>query len=206
VTRIVFVRHAETDMAGTFCGHSDPELNQRGRDQLVTLIQKLKGKQFHKIFTSDLSRARQTADAIAGHFGVEVHERSGLREIYFGAWEGLRWSEVEMRHPAAAKCWITEYPNYAAPEGETLLEFQARVQEECSFLSQEAAKSPILTVTHAGFLRAAIPNFQAISEQDVLAIGKEYASIVVVEVPQLPLSRDIAVPDGVLKISFSDVL
>ncbi len=205
MSRIVFVRHAETDMAGTFCGHSDPELNQRGRDQLVSLIQKLNGKGFYKIFTSDLSRARQTADAIADHFGVEVHERAGLREMYFGAWEGLRWSEIEMRHPAAAKCWFTEYPNYPTPGGETLLQFHARVREECSFLSQEAAKAPILTVTHAGFLRVAVPNFYATSEQDVLAIGKEYASIVAVEDPQQLLSRDIAIPDSLLRIRFSDV-
>jgi alpha-ribazole phosphatase/probable phosphoglycerate mutase len=177
MTRLTFVRHAETDMAGRFCGHSDPLLNQHGRIQLVSLIQRLEGEQFQAIYTSDLARARQTADAIAVHFGVEVHERRGLREIYFGEWEGLCWTEIESHDPEAARRWVTGYPHLPTPGGETWPDFQTRVFEESEFLRQQALREPILAVTHAGFLRVALPHFQANSDQKILELASEYASV-----------------------------
>ena len=60
---VLFIRHAETDMAGTFCGHSNPPINARGRQQIQTLMDALKGEEINCIFTSDLERAPATAAA-----------------------------------------------------------------------------------------------------------------------------------------------
>lgn len=176
MTRLIFVRHGETDMAGRFCGHSNPELNERGRAQLPGLIEKLEGNEFRKIFTSDLARARQTADAIAAHFGVEVSERPGLRETYFGEWEGLSWREIEASDPEAAKRWIDGHPRVPAPGGESFSGFQARVRNESCFLRQQALQWPIVVVTHAGFLQVALPIFGR-QKRDMRELPEEYASV-----------------------------
>jgi alpha-ribazole phosphatase/probable phosphoglycerate mutase len=191
VSRLIFVRHAETDMAGTFCGHSDPELNERGRAQLANLMDRLRGETFHKIFTSDLSRARQTAHAISSHFGVEVIERPGLREIYFGEWEGLSWSEIESRNPGWAKRWILKYPKLPAPAGETFQNFEVRVRCETEFLLQQAARLPLLVVTHAGFLRVALAHRYAGAKKETLAATPDYAAVISTDSQALALSTGL---------------
>jgi alpha-ribazole phosphatase len=96
---LLLIRHAETDMAGTFCGHSDPEINSRGQDQISDLIKKLAGEKIGLVCTSDLRRAVTTAKAIATYFNVDCQAHPALREINFGRWEGLAWREIEERDP-----------------------------------------------------------------------------------------------------------
>src|ERR1700678_741680 len=105
MSEIIFIRHAETDMAGTFCGHSDPELNARGRVQLAELIDRLRVEDICAVYASDLRRAHTTGRAIADTFGVDCHVRSALREINFGQWEGATWEEIEQRDDAYARRW-----------------------------------------------------------------------------------------------------
>lgn len=191
MNRIIFVRHAKTDMAGTFCGHSDPPLNERGRAQLENLIDRLRGEEFHKIFTSDLTRARQTAYAASAHFGLDTIERPGLREIYFGEWEGLSWSKIESLNPAFAKRWLLEYPKLSAPAGETFPTFEARVRRETEFLLQQAAQFPLLVVTHAGFLRVALGCRYGGAKKEALETTPDYAAVISTDSQALALSTGL---------------
>ena len=65
MSRVLFIRHAETEMAGRFCGHSDPELNAQGRMQLTSLAHQLSAEPIDTVYSSDLRRASATAQAIA---------------------------------------------------------------------------------------------------------------------------------------------
>ena len=67
---VLFIRHAETDMAGTFCGYSNPPINARGRVTDLHTINALDGEEIECIFTSDLERAAYTASALADAFGI----------------------------------------------------------------------------------------------------------------------------------------
>jgi broad specificity phosphatase PhoE len=129
MTSLLLIRHAVTDMAGRFCGHSDPELNGRGQQQSAGLMEALSAHNIRRVYTSDLRRARQTAAAIAKHFAIELYERPGLREIYFGRWEGLSWDEIETEDPVLAKSWAKEYPDSTAPGGESFLRFACQPRD-----------------------------------------------------------------------------
>jgi broad specificity phosphatase PhoE len=177
----LFIRHAETDMAGRFCGHSDPELNERGRQRLAGLVDMLSAYEIREVFTSDLRRAHQTADAIGQHFGAEPRVRSGLREIQFGLWEGLSWSEIEMRDPLLARRWVEEYPKSTAPNGEPFQQFVSRVRKEVSLLQEEATKLPIAVVTHAGVIRVALTTWFGMSEQEAWDRTRCYGSVVALD-------------------------
>jgi alpha-ribazole phosphatase len=177
VTDLFLVRHAETDLAGRFCGHSDPELNERGRQQLEGLVNALSAREIRQVYTSDLRRAQQTAEAIARHFGLGIYARRGLREIHFGRWEGLSWNEIEMRDPVLAKRWADQYPNATAPGGEPFPEFESRVSREIAHLLDEATK-PIVVVAHAGFIRVVLTSLCGISDQEAWDCTKDYASVV----------------------------
>jgi len=88
---LLFIRHAETEMAGRFCGHSDPPVNGRGHRQIEALLDVLRDESIDAIYTSDLERSLTTAKAIAERFQLSTIAVPGLREIYFGDWEGLSW-------------------------------------------------------------------------------------------------------------------
>jgi broad specificity phosphatase PhoE len=180
MSEILFIRHAETDMAGTFCGHSDPELNARGRDQVCKLIDRLRGEDFEAVYTSDLRRAHATGSSLAAAFALDCHVRPALREIDFGSWEGLTWEEIEKRDQDFARRWSAEYPNLPAPGGERFSDFEQRVIGEVEFMSTEAdvADRPILVVTHAGVLRSVLQRLQGRSDAEAWERTREFCSIV----------------------------
>jgi broad specificity phosphatase PhoE len=180
MSELLLIRHAETDMAGTFCGHSDPELNARGRAQVGKLINRLRMDQIGLVYTSDLRRAHATGMAIAEAFGVDCHVRRALREINFGQWEGITWSEIERRDNAYAHRWIEEYPSLPTPGGESFQDFERRVLDEVKVLTlkAEAAGCAIAVVTHAGVLRTVLCALQGCSEDNAWEQTKSYCSVV----------------------------
>jgi alpha-ribazole phosphatase len=175
---ILFIRHAETDMARTFCGHSDPDLNARGYKQTAELIDRLRLENIDTVYTSDLRRAQTTAEAIAGAFRIECRARRTLREISFGEWEGLTWKEIELRDEAYARRWIAEHPLLPTPGGEAFRDFEQRVLEEVAFLSTNAAERGIAVVTHAGVLRTVLCSLHQYGEEDAWRLTKPYCAIV----------------------------
>lgn len=153
---LLLIRHAHTKMAGRFCGHSDPELSARGRQQLPETNAALQRWPLSIIYTSDLKRAVQTAEAIALSRNLPIHPRNNLREIHFGDWEGKSWEEIERADPATAASWLKGYPNNTPPGGEAFHDFQRRVKNELTALALLNEDKVIAAVTHAGFIRTAL--------------------------------------------------
>jgi alpha-ribazole phosphatase len=191
MSEILFIRHAETNMAGTFCGHSDPELNECGHVQVRELIDRLRVDDIDAVYTSDLRRAKTTARAIAESFAVDCHVRSALREIYFGEWEGHAWSEIEQHDGGYARRWVMEYPNLPARGGEDIRKFERRILDEVAFLSTQARGRTIAVVTHAGPLRSVLCELNGCSVEDAWEQTKSYCSIVRLSVVARP-SRKFA--------------
>lgn len=88
---VVLVRHGETDwnVEGRYTGQADVPLNARGREQACRLAADLARESFDAVYTSDLSRARETADILASRLGLDVLVEPDLREIDVGCYEGL---------------------------------------------------------------------------------------------------------------------
>lgn len=173
---ILFIRHAETDMAGTFCGHSDPPVNQRGQAQIQTLLASIDLRQIDCIYSSDLQRATATAHAIANTHNLPVHPSTALREIHFGAWEGLTWQQIEQRDPAYARSWTEEFPNLPAPGGETFADFQARILNAIELLSPPPSNNRTVIVTHAGVMRVVLAASSCCTEQQAWERTRAYCS------------------------------
>jgi broad specificity phosphatase PhoE len=171
---LLFIRHAQTDMAGTFCGHSDPPINSDGRLQVRELVAHLATERFDAIYSSDLHRAVDTADALAHAFGVAVVTRPALREIHFGDWEGLRWNEIEQRDAAYARRWIETFPALPAPGGESFAGFERRVIDEVDRLLYLAGDKRIAVVTHGGVMRIVLRSHLGYSEQEAWDKTKSY--------------------------------
>ena len=173
----ILLRHGATAMAGLFCGHSDPPLSDAGHQQ-IDLVASMLRERPDVIYTSDLKRARQSAERIASHFGLSVHLRPGLREVNFGAWEGLSWIQIEQRFPADARAWMERYPRGVIPAGEPYEAFRSRVRREVAFLLAEAKERSLVAVTHGGFIRTALTELYSFPDSEAYRSSAHYASIV----------------------------
>lgn len=174
---ILLIRHGATDLAGTFCGQSDPPLNARGRQQVGELLHDLAGEAIEVVYTSDLQRAAETGAILAAAHNIPMETRTGLREIHLGAWEGLTWDAIEQCDPAYAERWLREYPHCSAPDGETLVRFEARVLQTMDGLLREETR-PMAVVSHAGVMRVVMQHLLGYSADACLSLTKEYCCVV----------------------------
>ena len=154
VTRILAVRHGETDWnrATRIQGHTDIGLSELGRWQAARLAQALREEPIGAFYASDLSRAFDTAQAVAQAHGKTVTAHRGLRERAFGRFEGLTWAEIESHHPQDALAWRKRVPEFAPAGGESLLQLRERV---VGAVDEIAARHPgelLMLVAHGGVL------------------------------------------------------
>ena len=163
--RILLTRHGETawNALGKLQGHTDITLNDVGRDQARALGAELRDAGVTAIWTSDLSRARETGQIIADVLGLPAPAVDPeLRERRYGVFEGLTRHECETRHPEAWKDWISQ--TGAPPGGEPRAEAAARLERALGRIvaavaavaaaATEAADSgPVLVVSHGGVMR-----------------------------------------------------
>jgi alpha-ribazole phosphatase/probable phosphoglycerate mutase len=152
MNRLILIRHPATELAGTFCGHSDPDLDAAGHAQLQALQHRLASVRFDRLLSSDLLRARRCAEALAQPRGIRAELRAGLREMHFGAWEALRWPDVEARFPAQARRWLDGFATFTPPDAEPYAHFTARIHQQVSEWLQDASSATLAVVTHRGVL------------------------------------------------------
>jgi broad specificity phosphatase PhoE len=163
---LLFIRHAQTDLAGRFCGHSNPPVNEAGQRQIEEMLKILKTESIDAVYTSDLARAFATADAIGRTVGCSPVTVPGFREICFGEWEGLSWSEIESRDPDYARQWSDAYPQLAAPGGEPFEAFQTRVLAEVQRILAITSERCAAVVTHAGVMRVVLRSLCGAEERE----------------------------------------
>lgn len=179
MSELIFIRHAETDLAGTFCGHSDPPINARGQVQVNDLIVRLGSEPFDAIYSSDLHRAVDTATALSQAFAVPCTTTTNLREIHFGDWEGLTWAKIEGRDADFARRWVESFPALPAPNGEIFETFERRVLSEIDRIFHLATSKRIAVVTHSGVMRIVLCNLLGYAAQDAWELTQSYCSVFV---------------------------
>jgi alpha-ribazole phosphatase len=156
--RLFLARHGLTtwNSANRYQGQQDIPLSETGLRQAQALGRRLRSEVIDIIYTSDLSRAWQTAQAVlAFHPHLAALPDPRLRELCFGAWEGLAHSEVEQRYPQELAAWIVDPFNQPAPGGESLRQLTERVQAVLDELQTEPAEN-VLIVAHGGSLQVMI--------------------------------------------------
>jgi broad specificity phosphatase PhoE len=152
---LFLARHGETDWnaAGRWQGQTDVPLNARGREQAREVALRLRPEGIRAIASSDLLRARATAEVVAAELGLAVnHLDTALRERRFGCFEGLTREEVAARHPESWARYLAD-PGPAPPGGESRDELIGRLLPA---VASAAARlpGPLLVVMHGGAMRA----------------------------------------------------
>lgn len=153
--RLILARHGETDWNAErrYQGIQDIPLNARGMAQAAALAERLAKERVDAIYASDLQRARGTAQAIAAPRGLPVRADPRLREIAFGAWEGLTYDEIQAQYPADLARWLADPEGCPPPGGESLAQLGERVESLMRDIAAEHRHQTVLVVAHGGSLQ-----------------------------------------------------
>jgi 2,3-bisphosphoglycerate-dependent phosphoglycerate mutase len=143
VTTILLARHGETDWnrERRLQGSSDTELNEQGRYQARELAAALADVDVTAVYSSDLRRARETAEIVAASKGLAVVVDRDLRERSFGGWEGLTRAEIAER-----------FPDLESHDGETDEEVRRRVLAAVHRIVDVHPGAQVLVVSHGSAL------------------------------------------------------
>ena len=158
-TLFYLIRHGESawNREGRLQGHRDIPLTAEGRRQAALLARRLAGEVplhggWAAIYTSDLARARETAEAIGRQLGLAPIPRAELRERAFGPWEGLTREDLAQRYPAEFAAWTmnpVETPIAGVEEAESVTGRGRRLLLE---LHETHRGRRVLVVTHGAMI------------------------------------------------------
>ena len=134
--RLILVRHGQTEWnaSGRYQGQSNVALSKMGREQAMYLANRFPVDQLDAIYTSNLDRARDTAECVGRKFGVSVRPEPAFRELSFGDWEGLSYREISAQWPEEAEKLFTAPEELKIPHGETFQELQNRAMAKINIL------------------------------------------------------------------------
>jgi alpha-ribazole phosphatase len=179
---IHLIRHGEPEGAGRLLGRTDAAATAAG---LASCVDQVEGLEVSAVLSSDLIRARASAEAVATMLGHVVSIDPRWRELDFGAWDGLAPTTIDA--DALGRFWNDPDAN-PPPGGERWSALIARVREALAALPD----GPVLIVTHAGAMRAAMAALCGMDQRALWAIDLPYAALLTLRVwPSDPPSAQI---------------
>ena len=181
--RLFLIRHGEStwNREHRIQGQLDPPLSDEGRRQADLLGVRLAGRTFVAAFTSDLTRAAETALAVGRIAGVQPQPLQGLREIFLGEWEGLTTGEIAQRFPEAWARWVEEPDWDVVPGGEGAERFEARVTAALDEIVDRHPQGDVLVVTHGGVIQIALHRVVGRPSRGLFPFKIQNASITLLE-------------------------
>ncbi len=158
MTRIYLIRHAQAqgNLLRLAQGHFDGQLTDKGRAQILALREHLAGATIDAVYSSDLSRARDTAAALSEPRGLPIHLREDLREIHLGWWEGLPWPEIGEKDPQQLHCFHHDLSRFCVEGGEPAVDALARIRSALCAIAAENEGKTVAVTSHGAVLRLLI--------------------------------------------------
>ncbi len=161
--KITFIAHGATIYTeeNRICDkETHPPLNEIGQEEAERIAQWIvrRSPQVDNIYTGAALSCVQTAQYISKAYQKDFEILPELRNQEFGIWKGLSYDEVEERYPEMLKKYHELTSSYAPEGGETLLEFDERVENTMNDIIEKNLTKRIIVVTHSNFIRAAIRN------------------------------------------------
>jgi probable phosphoglycerate mutase len=165
---ITLIRHGETTWNADrrVQGQLEAPLSERGRKQAEALALRLRDEKFDALYSSDLSRAYDTAlkicSASIANAGVRIEIDERLRERHYGVFQGLTWAEIKSRFPGDYERYRSLFPGITIPGGESMEDFAERVLRA---LGEIASKwDHAVVVAHGGLVDMAYRKAKGIAD------------------------------------------
>ena len=149
--KVVLLRHGATDwnLQGRCQGSSDLELHEFGVRQAKEIASLLGKEQIQAIYSSNLKRARQTADVVSYPHRLPVTIEDDVRELDHGTLEGLTFTEIKEKYPEFIQRWRTEPAEIQVPGGERLIDVAQRAWDGLHrIISRHERQATVVVVSH----------------------------------------------------------
>ena len=181
--RLYLIRHGEVEgaAAGRLLGRTDPPLSERGLEQSRQLAKKLSAAQLCAIYSSDLQRARLTAETIGIHHRLKVQQSPAWREIDMGEWDGRTLAALNEEAPGLVAQLFNDPASFEYPGGESFAAFNDRVQSALDQLLATHGRGEMALVAHGGVCRTIIGSALAMPAKYWLRLGQDYGCLNVID-------------------------
>lgn len=180
---IYLLRHGDVGLGESrrFIGRLDLPLSPRGERESALQASRLRGAPLAAVFTSDLARARRTAEVVAAPHGLTPVVIPALREMDMGRWDGLSAAEIAGREPTAFAEWMSRIGEFPFPDGESVGDLAARAWPAFEALAATHAGRRVAVVAHGGTNRVLLCRALGVPLSRLLAFGQDYAALTVLE-------------------------
>jgi alpha-ribazole phosphatase len=200
VTKVYLIRHGETEGAETkrYKGHIDVPLSGNGIRQMERIAEYLSvgarkrgsgevGERravplLNAIYCSDLSRAVESAEIVAGPHGLKPVIMNELRERNFGIWEGMTFDEIREKWPDAFNSWAANPLKFSPMEGESTIEARDRAMPAFKEILNGHEGELIAIVSHGGIIRIILCELLGIPLENIFRIEQDYGCVNIIEI------------------------
>jgi len=181
--RLILARHGETvwNRESRIMGQSDIELTELGRQQAARLGVALKDENVADVYSSPLTRTRETANEIARFHNLEVIPDDGLMELDAGDLDGLTVDELMARHGEFLKEWTTGGPLVRVPGGESMADLQGRTWDVLQKLVNRHVDGTVVVVSHSLAIQTIVCKALDMSLSNLRRLRMDLASISILD-------------------------
>jgi alpha-ribazole phosphatase/probable phosphoglycerate mutase len=163
-------------------GHTDIDITEVGTLQMEHLAERLRLVNLKAIYASDLKRSVKGAQIIARHHNVPIVSLPELREMYFGAWEGLSMSEIQERYPGELERRKDDLSNYRTPgNGESVKALFERIIPCLQGILDDLKGSDILLVGHGGVNRVILCHALGLDLANMISLQQDYGCLNIID-------------------------
>ena len=185
--KLYFLRHGETtsSQTGTYCGRLDIELTPSGVEMAEDFAQTYQDIPWKAVYCSPLKRAITTAKPLCERVGINMELRNGLKEIYYGEWEGKTPDQVNQEFHDDYVRWLAD-PGWNSPNGgEKGIDIARRSSEVLEEIENTHKTGNVLVVSHQATLRIILCSLLGVDVGRYRdRIGMSVAALSIVEMAQ----------------------
>ena len=179
MTTLFLVRHGQTgwNKEQIFRGTKDVPLDEVGREEALLVGERLKGEGLRAVYSSPLARAKETAEAIARFYNLEVRVLPGFNDLNFGEWEGMSLQEVKKRYPDLYQQWLQSPQRVIFPAGEGLDAVSTRAMKAVEEIIERHPEEAVALVSHRVVLKVLICALLGLDNSHFWNIGQDTTAV-----------------------------
>ncbi len=182
--RLILARHAQTEHNRElrYQGHLGTSLSALGRLQARQLAASMADHDIEAVYSSDLLRCMETANAVGNALSLPVTASSQLREASYGEWEGQSFAAVEAAGPGMVRARMANPIDFTPPGGESLGDTLQRVESYLLEISaNHDAKATVFVLSHRGPIRMLLSKWMSIPFERALTLRVDNCAYSVID-------------------------
>ncbi len=183
-TRVYLARHGQVEnfAAGVYNGQTDVPIDDVGRDQMYSLLEKVRDRGITAVYCSDLSRNVEGAEIIAGGLNLSYEKLPGIRERNFGEWEGLTYEEIGKNSPELFEWWQKDVTGVRPPGGgESSHDLSERALKTYLPLIENHRGESICIIAHGGVNRIILAHATKLDLRHIFRFDQGFGCLNVID-------------------------